>query len=320
MEVPFDVDLNFLEREILNVFRDKQQTEEARVAAKPYLPFLAKCYQKDLAILLARPKYFLAEIENFLALYAFLYVAQMALNVKEWRNGEPKSKPMYFILDKEKASQERCEIHELGPNQLFGKLLQPRAAESLFPNLSMLELLNKGSESILPLWELAANIAGDREDPKLIATLELFTREFIEKRQLLLDPMGSNDALQWLEILMTAAEEQFDKQKHRTSERPEHNDRFVGQIRERIAAPFIQNRKRGGNVFVLNQDQLILLTNLCIGNRDRLRFHELTQSFRERGVYFDKLSDQRLISFYERIGNVERLSDSGDAVYVKKTI
>ncbi|MFA0643989.1 DNA phosphorothioation-dependent restriction protein DptG, partial [Vibrio cyclitrophicus] len=31
-------------------------------------------------------------------------------------------------------------------------------------------------------------------------------------------------------------------------------------------------------------------------------------------------TEQELIKFYERIGNVERMSDSGDAVYVRKTI
>jgi len=53
---------------------------------------------------------------------------------------------------------------------------------------------------------------------------------------------------------------------------------------------------------------------------EKLRFHELLDEFKERGVYFDKKSQQALIRFYERVGNVERMSDSGDAVYVRKTV
>ena len=64
----------------------------------------------------------------------------------------------------------------------------------------------------------------------------------------------------------------------------------------------------------------MLLTNLAIGELDRLRFNELIKAFESVGVYFDKQSQQALIEFYERIGNVERMSDSGDAVYVNKTI
>jgi DNA phosphorothioation-dependent restriction protein DptG len=71
---------------------------------------------------------------------------------------------------------------------------------------------------------------------------------------------------------------------------------------------------------VFNQDYLVLLTNLAIGELDRLRFNELIKAFESRGVFFDKQSQQVLIEFYERIGNVERMSDSGDAVYVNKTI
>ena len=73
-------------------------------------------------------------------------------------------------------------------------------------------------------------------------------------------------------------------------------------------------------MLVFNQDYLILLTNLAIGEEDKLRFHELIKAFESRGVFFDKQSQQVLIEFYERIGNVERMSDSGDAVYVSKTI
>jgi DNA phosphorothioation-dependent restriction protein DptG len=84
---------------------------------------------------------------------------------------------------------------------------------------------------------------------------------------------------------------------------------------------FIQNRGRAGRVLVFNQDYILMLTNLAIGGeRDQLRFHELIQEFESRGVFFDKQSQKVLVDFYERIGNVQRMSDSGDAVYVRKTV
>ena len=64
----------------------------------------------------------------------------------------------------------------------------------------------------------------------------------------------------------------------------------------------------------------MLLTNLAIGEKERLRFHELIKAFELRGVFFDKQSQQNLVDLYERMGNVEKMSDSGDAVYVKKTV
>ena len=85
---------------------------------------------------------------------------------------------------------------------------------------------------------------------------------------------------------------------------------------------FRSTRTRGsaGKVFVIDQEYLLLLTNLAIGERGKLRLHELMIEFQKRGVFFDRESQRALVEFYERLGNVERLSDSGDAVYVKTTI
>jgi DNA phosphorothioation-dependent restriction protein DptG len=98
------------------------------------------------------------------------------------------------------------------------------------------------------------------------------------------------------------------------------NKRYVVEIEKALATHFIQSRGRSGRVLVLNQDFIILLTNLVVGEKDKLRFHELITEFKLRGVSVDKQTEQELIKFYERIGNVERMSDSGDAVYVRKTI
>src|SRR5690606_34688850 len=96
--------------------------------------------------------------------------------------------------------------------------------------------------------------------------------------------------------------------------------RVVSTIKKTILNPFTQRRGSAGNIFVLNQENLLLLTNLVIGNRDKLRLYEILKEFEKRGIYFDKESCQALVEFYERLGNVEKMSDSGDAIYVKKTI
>lgn len=57
-----------------------------------------------------------------------------------------------------------------------------------------------------------------------------------------------------------------------------------------------------------------------IGDRDQLRLYEVIKGLELRGIFFDKESRKALVSFYERLGNVEKMSDSGDAIYVKKTI
>ena len=70
----------------------------------------------------------------------------------------------------------------------------------------------------------------------------------------------------------------------------------------------------------LHQDFILLLTNLAIAERTSVRFQALLEEFQARGFWFDKSSQQALITFFERVGNVDRMSDSGDAVYVRSTI
>ena len=315
-----NIKLNFLEQNMLDIFEKNIVEESIHPKAVTYLPFMSSCFKKDIAFLIDKPKYLLTELVEVLSLYSFLYLSQMALNIAEWNQGEPESKPMYFILDTEKASSERWEVHNYGPKSIFGSANIDGAAHKLFPILSMLENLHEKGSIRTPLWNIARSLNNLDDDSFECELLKKFTIAFVEQRQLSLSFQDSSSSILWLSNLFHAACDQFDKKKYLSSERPNVNSKYVKQMKEKIGNRFIQNRKRGGNIFVINQDRLILLTNLTIGTEKQLRFNELLEGFRERGVYFDKQSERRLIDFYERIGNVERKSDSGDAVYVRKTI
>ncbi|NQY07757.1 MAG: DNA phosphorothioation-dependent restriction protein DptG [Flavobacteriaceae bacterium] len=96
--------------------------------------------------------------------------------------------------------------------------------------------------------------------------------------------------------------------------------RFSTAFEEQIGKTFLSNRGPSGKVLVLDQDTILLLTNLAIGDKEQLHFQELMERFNQRGVYFDSRSIDELINLYERVGNIDRKSDSGDAIYVKSTI
>ncbi len=98
------------------------------------------------------------------------------------------------------------------------------------------------------------------------------------------------------------------------------NANFAKATLKLLCSDFIQHRGAVGATLALNQDYLLLLTNLVIGENEKLRLNELVKAFERRGVFFDKQSQTEVVQFYERIGNVERMSDSGDAVYVRKTV
>ena len=299
--------LNFLEQEVKKVFDSPLVTNKNHKIRKQhiaYLPFLSAQFQQDLKFLVSYPEHFLQNIKAFLKLYGFLYTAQLSLNIKGWAQ-KPEVKPCYFILDSEKASKERTKLQLHGHKQVI------ESSYALFPYLALNESLQDTKTAISPLWQLMDEIKGTD-----IEALNSYANKFYTDRNLTSQqkqPTNINEAINHLTQLFA---EQF--KKGTTRETAFNN--FVKATRETLIKPFEQNRRRAGSFLVLNQDYLLLLTNLCIGESDKLRLHELLIEFQKRGVFFDKSSEECLIDLFERMGNVERMSDSGDAVYVKKTI
>lgn len=305
----FNGNLNFLEREMLETLRREMKDDGAfEPSERPYLPFLSKVFRKDLRFLASRPKYLLSEIEHFLSFYGFTYTAQLSLSLPSWQEGkEPSAKPLYFIMDHERASNERSHVKN------HGYIMFKASAERLFPMLTMLELLQLKDVEKRPLWEIARDVIDCQLDLK--PKLEAFAHAFRSQRQLDTEFIRSESSLDWLENIMKLAMAQFN-----FGERLNINKKYVQEVETHLAANFVQSRGRSGKVLVLNQDHIILLTNIVIGDEEKLRFHDLLEEFKLRGIFVDKQTEQELIKFYERIGNVERMSDSGDAVYVRKTI
>ncbi|KGM27376.1 hypothetical protein KS18_14725 [Photorhabdus luminescens] len=310
LQYPIKDKLNFLEQQMLSKLNEK-----IRPLGKPfdeeqtYLPYLVSCFQDDLTFLAEYPQYLLQELSNTLRLYAFTWCAQLALNLEHWQEGLPKSRALFFILDTEKASSEREKINRYGYKFFSSKSVK------LFPILSALDVLQWENGKKRPLWQVYHDVLS-HSDPQVLRQINDYLQEFISKRELPNRERSENldDAFKQL---LSVALEQFQDKK---SDRASVNRNYINELESQICNDFIQIRGRAGKVLVLNQDRLLLLTNLTIGKNERLRLHELLRGFEQRGFYLDNQSVQTLVAFYERIGNIERMSDSGDAVYVRKTV
>ncbi len=307
-----DTKLNFLEEQIVQTFNNfivsgkSAGTVTVKANEEAYLPFLSNTFTKDLSFLSSKPKYFLSSITDFLKLYAFLYTAQLSINISEWSSGEPSSKRCYFIMDNERASDERTWVKDFGYKQLDNNF------SKIFPYLAMSESLQESGRIKVPLWRLNELL----REQKCVDLLHEYANKFKENRQLNISLSSPNSPEEALDNLLKLSLAQFGK----GESRHEINTLYCKAIETELCSHFIQNRRRAGRVLVFNQDYILLLTNIAIADKEQLRFHELLKEFEARGVYFDKQSQKLLVDFYERIGNVERKSDSGDAVYVRKTV
>jgi len=311
LEDPLDDRLTFIEQEILSVLKTQLKAGSGVPNdEQPYLPFLNKVFKEDILFLASQPQYLLQALPGTLKLYSFAYCAQLALNITDWKN-EPQSKPLYFILDSEKASSERTSVKRSGYKLLTS------SCERVFPLLSALDVLQReDSNKKRPLWQIYQESLQYNDPNNLLEHMNAYFNEFIKKRNLQ-ERSPAKNVEEAFEQLKELALEQFRDSK---TTRAGVNKKYVKQAEEEIFRTFAQARGAAGRTLVLNQDQILLLTNLTIGKEVKLRLHELRKGFEQRGFYLDNQSLQMLVSFYERMGNVERMSDSGDAVYVRKTL
>lgn len=316
LSLEFECGTNFIEKCFLELLKGELCDTEMEVNEECYLPFVAEHFVKDVSFLGKHPEYFLEQLANCIELYNFIYCSQLGLNIRNWTDGNvPSSKPLYFILDTEKASSERT----LVANEGYKSLARPMA--DVFPILSMLEYFNSdSSRPKSPLWAYANAIhdAEDTEKSKVCNALVAFGKRFREERKLPPEQSTESCPIEALKMLMALGVRQFAKSVNEGRYRVQQQ--YMEVFDKEVARNFLQSRGRAGRVLVINQDFVLLLTNLSIGDRRSVRFQELLGEFQNRGFCFDKGSQQALISFYERVGNVDRMSDSGDAVYVRSTI
>ena len=300
--------LNFIELKILERVKKFLKPRPDETQPHCYLPFLQITFRKDLRFLSKHPQYMLAHFEEFLKLYAMAYSAQLALNVRSFE-GKPGSRNLFFILANEKAGSERVHVAKDGMKLLRDGLYY------VFPVLSMTEAIQAVFEGEpLPLWKFYQQLSQAGNEAKVVNSLNRYNDAFAVERKVS-PPQAANSMEQAFKNLIRVALEQFNE-----STREGVNTKYVSQFEEHVFQDFTQNRGRAGRVLVLGQDQLLLLTNLVIGEKPKLWFKDILAGFQARGVYLDKRSEMALVEFYERIGNVERKSDSGDAIYITKTL
>jgi DNA phosphorothioation-dependent restriction protein DptG len=295
---------NPLESLLIEKIHQLCQTNTFNKDRLSYLPFLAEVFSKDIKTLTQNPTYFLCELESFLNIYTFLYLTQLTkqICIPSNRYQTPSAKPLYFILETERASKERHECNQYGYDHLFSKTTG--IALNLFPYLGYLSRLSKE-----PSWMLIDSPYNF--PPKVNQFNQCIGQLFGEV-------YSNEDSFQAaINSGLNLQKQVFEK-----TSRKDANKKVVEIFEKKFAAEFITDRKAAGKYFVLNSNMLLLLTNLIISgsSENKLLIDDVIEGFKKRGIWLDIKSKKALLKFYENVGNIEKLSDSGDAVYVKTTI
>lgn len=282
------------------------------------VPAVSKMFHDDLKWLLGNPNLFILHAEKLLKYYYFFYVSQFSLSCQRFLNDEEQDiQPIYFNLEWENTSSNRIS-YENGWKKIETPISQ------LFSHVNCLEFLNhkQHSNRVYFYHDIrdkvkSLDIEGRTE---LCNKLEILLKEYQEKLSdtnwsgfKYKDPYYDDPVKSMMYKLFRAIDYQFNDVNSRKKQYKMYQQWFVSFCQDN----FIKVRGRLGKTLKLTPEYLLFITKVIIKDESKIRMKKLFEGFRERGIDFDRDSQNQIVKYFEAINIIEKKSDSGDAIYVK---
>ena len=105
-----------------------------------------------------------------------------------------------------------------------------------------------------------------------------------------------------------------------SSSRARANEAYRNWFIRFVQKNFAKRRGQLGYNLNITEDDIILMTKICINNNEKLKLNKLFEEFELRGLFFDRDSKVKIVQLYEKLNLLEKKSDSGDAQYVKSVL
>lgn len=308
---------NILNRLVLRALPQLKDTKSANENYKCYLPYIKELFKRDFMFILQDEELYKNSIKRFLDYYNMFYVSQLCMKLIKFENADlTKSEPLYYTLGWESTSKNRT-AYKYGYEKL------KESMKSLFSHVVTLELLN--------------NVVNNNEQFGYVELYKTFQENNSEKiaqniEQLLDEYKKRVCDVKWDEfkvihkdsnnIAFSKVYELFDTLEYQfsVSTRGRAYEAYKNWFKNFIEANFGKRRGSLGYTLSLNEEDIILLTKICINTNEKLKLSTLFEEFEKRGVYLDRDSRTKVIQLYEKLNILEKKSDSGDAQYVRSIL
>lgn len=280
---------------------------------KCYLPFIRKQFIYDFKFLIENEELYKNSLKRFLEYYYMFYVSQLAMKLSKFEKADlTKPEIIYYTLNWERTSSSRTAYR-------FGWEMLKDNLNSLFSHAITLEFLNHhGLDEQLQYVELF-NLFSKLDENEISMEIETIIQEYIKRikdkdwnefKESGKD--SGNKAFNKVYKLFDAIEYQFNK-----SSRSRANEAYRNWFVKFVYENFSKRRGSLGYNLNFTEEDIILLTKLCINNNSKLKLSLLFDEFEKRGAFFDRDSKIKIVQLYEKLNLLEKKSDSGDAQYVR---
>lgn len=308
---------NILYKIVLNSLPKLKDKETSIGEYKCYLPFVREQFIKDFKFLISKEELYKDSLKRLLEYYYIFYVSQLVMKLNAFEKVDL-SKPdvLYYTLDWERTSKTRT-AYQFGWEKIKNSL------NSLFSHAITLEMLNhNGNEEQLNYVDLAKIF---KEENGLEISREI--KKVIELYKSQVDDVNWNgfkqkdresdiDGFNLVYELFESIRYQFEESRTRSRANEAYKNWFMRFVHKNFA------KRRGQLGYNLNitEDDIILMTKICINDNKKLKLNKLFEEFELRGLFFDRDSKMKIVQLYEKLNLLEKKSDSGDAQYVKSVL
>lgn len=283
---------------------------------KCYLPYVRDLFIKDFSFLIKHEELYKDSFKRLLEYYYMFYISQLSLKLDKFENADLyKVEKIYYTLSWESTSKNRT-AYRLGWNLLKNKV------NSLFSHAVALEILNTNSDGnqlgYVELAEIYNLMNKDEIEDNLKEAVNMYQNQIkdIVWEDFKLSTKQSNvNGFNEVYKLYDSLEYQFNK-----GTRKRAYDSYKNWFVKFVEKNFGKRRGSLGYNLNMTEDDIILITKICINNNKKLKLNVLFEEFEKRGLFFDRDSSKKIIQLYEKLNLLEKKSDSGDAQYVRSVL
>lgn len=254
-------------------------------------------FNSDLKVLLNNENLFLKYVSLLISYYYFNYTIQQLYNLTREERTDFVS---WYAFDKEKVSSGRNAVK-------MGYPIIQGLSKDLLINNDLLQFLNEiiDENQFVSYSDIIEEINNNSSN---LAELKHFNFKYAEyKDQKYKDTDDISEQINQLREFISNA----------NISEPAIVSRYRKSFDEFVNLSFIKRRGRYGYILNATQDLILMFVTLIIGEKDRILIRDLFNEFELRGLYFDKASRKEILAFFEDINILDKLSDSGDAQYVR---
>lgn len=307
---------NILYRLVLESLPELKDKKSGDVEYNCYIPFIKELFIEDFKFLIQNEELYKDSLKRFLEYYYMFYVSQLSMKLAKFEKADlDKPEKLYYTLSWESTSKNRTAYR-------YGWDLLKNSVNSLFSHAITLELVNHhGLEKQLgyvDLFNLFETMDEEEIETDILSVFDEYTNHISYKDWNSFNSKSRESGNKGFDIvhrIFEAVEYQFiDSTRTRAYEA--YKNWYVKFVYENFS------KKRGPLGYNLNvtEEDIILMTKICIKDKGRLKLNFLFDEFEARGMFFDRDSKMKIIQLYEKLNLLEKKSDSGDAQYVRSIL